>query len=299
MSNSRAGANAGSKLPRRPRKRFGQHFLTDPAVVERIFGALRCQATDHVLEIGPGTGLLTERLCQEAGTVTAIEVDRDLAASLQARLPALNVVQADVLTTDLAPYLGPEGASRIVGNLPYNVATPLLGHLFEVIDRIADVHVMLQAEVADRLAADPGTKSYGRLSVISQYYCRIERLFDVEAASFTPAPKVRSTFLRLCAREREPCDVGNLAAVLRAAFGQRRKTLGNALKSFAPDWHALGLDPGARAENLRVADFIAIANAPASRASGDFAKRNLGEPKADRHGQPSADSGAEDNEGDP
>ena len=273
MPSSRPRAHAGSGLPRRPRKRFGQHFLTDPAVVERIFGALRCEATDHVLEIGPGTGLLTERLCHEAGTVTAIEVDRDLAASLQARLPALNVVQANVLTTDLAPYLGSDGALRIVGNLPYNVATPLLGRLFEVIDGIADVHVMLQSEVADRLAAGPGTKSYGRLSVTSQYYCQVERLFDVEPASFTPAPKVRSAFVRLCAREREPCDVGNLAAVLRAAFGQRRKTLGNALKSFAPDWHALGLDAGARAENLRVEDFVAIANAghpgAAARPPGD------------------------------
>ena len=186
-----------------------------------------------------------------------------------------------------------------MGNLPYNVATPLIGRLFEVIDRIADVHVMLQAEVADRLTAGPGTKSYGRLSVMSQYYCRVERLFDVEPASFTPVPKVRSAFVCLRARAREPCDVGNLAAVLRAAFGQRRKTLGNALKSFAPDWHALGLDAGVRAENLRVEDFVAIANAPASRASGDFAKRNLGEPKADRHGQPSADGGADDNEGCP
>ena len=264
MSSSRARANAASGLPRRPRKRFGQHFLTDPAVVEQIFGALRCQRTDRILEIGPGTGLLTGRLCQEADTVTAIEIDRDLAASLEARLPALRVVRADVLATDLDPYLGSDGALRVVGNLPYNVATPLLGRLFEVIDRIADVHVMLQAEVADRLAADPGTKSYGRLSVTGQYYCRIERLFDVEPASFRPAPKVRSAFVRLRAREREPCDVGTLAAVLRTAFGQRRKTLGNALKSFAPDWHALGLDAGARAENLRVEDFVAITNAAPS-----------------------------------
>ena len=152
-----------------------------------------------------------------------------------------------------------------MGNLPYNVATPLLGRLFEVIDRLNDVHVMLQAEVADRLAAHPGTKSYGRLSVTSQYYCRVERLFDVEPASFTPAPKVRSAFVRLRAREREPCDVGKLAAVLRAAFGQRRKTLGNALKSFAPDWQALGLDAGARAETLGVDDFVAIANAATGR----------------------------------
>ena len=265
MSRSRARTT----LPRRPRKRFGQHFLTDPAVVEQIFGALRCQATDRVLEIGPGTGLLTERLCREAGTVTAIEVDRDLAASLRARLPALHVVCDDVLAIEMEAYLGSDGALRVVGNLPYNVATPLLGRLFDVIDHLADVHVMLQAEVADRLAARPGTKSYGRLSVTAQYHCRVERLFDVEPPSFTPAPKVRSTFVRLRSRDREPCDVATLAAVLRTAFGQRRKTLGNALKSFAPDWQALGLDAGARAETLHVEDFVAIANAVAARRSGD------------------------------
>ncbi|MCY4013227.1 MAG: 16S rRNA (adenine(1518)-N(6)/adenine(1519)-N(6))-dimethyltransferase RsmA [Gammaproteobacteria bacterium] len=264
MSSSRARA----VLPRRPRKRFGQHFLTDPAVVERIFGALRCQPTDRILEIGPGTGLLTERLCREAGTVTAIEVDRDLAAGLHARLPALRVVCDDVLATDLGAYLDADGALRVVGNLPYNVATPLLGRLFDVIDRISDAHVMLQAEVADRLAALPGTKSYGRLSVTAQYHCRIERLFDVEATSFTPAPKVRSGFVRLRARECEPCDTTALATVLRAAFGQRRKTLGNALKSFALDWQVLALDAGARAENLHVEDFVAIANAVAARRSG-------------------------------
>lgn len=274
-----AAKSEGRTLPRRPRKRFGQHFLTDPAVVERIFGALRCQATDRILEVGPGTGLLTERLCHEAGTVTAIEVDRDLAASLRARLPAVHVVCDDALATDLEACLGSDGALRVVGNLPYNVATPLLGRLFDVIDRTRDVHVMLQAEVAGRLTANPGTKSYGRLSVTAQYHCRIERLFDVEAASFTPAPKVRSAFVRLRSRERQPCDVAALAAVLRAAFGQRRKTLGNALKSFTPDWQALGLDPGARAENLRVEDFVAIANASASRSprTVDASGHNRGE----------------------
>ena len=268
MPSSHAPVQSGPVLPRRPRKRFGQHFLTDPAVVERIFGALRCQATDRILEIGPGTGLLTERLCREAGTVTAIEVDRDLAASLRARLPALRVVCDDVLATELEAYLDSDGALRVVGNLPYNVATPLLGRLFDVIDRLADLHVMLQAEVADRLTANPGTKSYGRLSVTAQYHCRIERLVDVEATSFTPVPKVRSAFVRFLSRECEPCDVATLAAVLRAAFGQRRKTLGNALKSFAPDWQALGLDAGARAETLRVEDFVAIANEVAAKRSG-------------------------------
>ena len=245
------------------RKRFGQHFLTDPAVVERIFAALGCRTTDRVLEIGPGTGLLTERLRLEAGAVTAIEIDRDLAALLRARLPGVDVVRGDALQVDLAPLVG-DGV-RVVGNLPYNVATPLLGRLFDVVDQVADMHFMLQAEVAERLAAQPGTKSYGRLSVIAQYHCRIERLFDVAAASFTPPPKVRSSFVRLSARPRETCDVRHLQGVVRTAFGQRRKTLHNALRSLAPDWQALGLDPSDRPENLRVEDYVAIANASASR----------------------------------
>ena len=250
------------------RKRFGQHFLTDAAVVERIFAALGCQQTDLVLEIGPGTGLLTERLCIDAGMVTAIEIDRDLAALLRARLPSVDVVCGDALRVDLDALVGTR-RPRVVGNLPYNVATPLLGRLFGMVDQLADMHFMLQAEVAERLAAAPGTKRYGRLSVIAQYHCDIERLFDVVATSFTPAPKVRSAFVRLTARRREACDVRQLEGVVRTAFGQRRKTLANALKSLAPDWRTLGLDPHSRPENLRVEDFLAIANHLAGRTRED------------------------------
>ena len=253
------------------RKRFGQHFLTDASVIERIVQALRCQPTDRVLEIGPGTGAITERLCAAVGSMIAIEIDRDLAAGLRGRLPGLEVVCGDVLRTDLGPYIGEDGALRIVGNLPYNIATPLLDRLFGTIDdtgdpsidRLRDAHFMLQAEVADRLCALPGTKSYGRLSVIGQYHCRIEPLFEVGPASFSPPPKVRSTFVRLTARDRPPCDVERLRRVLRTAFSQRRKTLANALKSYAPSLGTLGLDPGLRPENLSVDQFVAIANATA------------------------------------
>lgn len=252
------------------RKRFGQHFLADAATIERIFAALALRDTDAVVEIGPGTGALTERLCAEAQAVTAVEIDRDLAGQLQARLPTARVICADALAFDLASLLAERSgaaasADRIVGNLPYNIATPLLDRLFDVSPCVADIHLMLQAEVAARLAAAPASKAYGRLSVVAQYHCRIEPLFEVGAASFAPPPKVDSTFIRLTAREREPCDSRALRQLLRRCFGQRRKTLGNAVKSLAPDWPALGLDPGRRPETLTVQEFIALTNHCAGR----------------------------------
>ena len=241
------------------RRRFGQHFLTDAAAIERIFAALRLRETDAVLEIGPGTGALTERLDAEAANVVAVEIDRDLATALQRQLPQVQVHCADALTTDLAALVT-DRADRVVGNLPYNIATPLLDHLFDLAARVTDIHIMLQAEVAARLAAAPGSKAYGRLSAMAQYHCRIELLFNVGAASFSPPPKVDSTFLRLTAREREPCDLAALRQLLRLCFGQRRKTLGNALRSVAPDWAPLGLDPRRRPETLGVREFVALAN---------------------------------------
>lgn len=252
------------RRPKTPiRKRFGQHFLADPEVLERIFAALALRASDRVLEIGPGAGALTERLCAEAASVTAVEIDRDLAARLQARCPRLNLVRADALRTDLGAIVaaGAEpGRWRIVGNLPYNIASPLLERLFDIAEQVADVHVMLQAEVAKRLAAAPGGKTYGRLSVIAQHHCDVATLFDVGARSFTPRPKVASAFVRLTPRRREPCDVAMLRRVLRAAFGQRRKTLANALESVVRDWRDLVIDPSRRAESLTVSEFVAIAN---------------------------------------
>ena len=256
---SQSAANIGSAA--RPRKRFGQHFLTDQAVLERIFAVLALRPSDRVLEIGPGRGALTARLCAEAAQVTAVEIDRDLAAGLQAHLPQLHLVRDDVLRTDLrAIATAPGGPFRIVGNLPYNIASPLLERLFEIADHVADIHVMLQAEVAARLAARPGGKTYGRLSVVAQHHCDVAPLFNVSPASFTPRPKVESSFVRLVPRQREPCDLDMLRRVLRAAFGQRRKTLANALESVVRDWRPLAIDPRRRAETLSVSEYVAIAN---------------------------------------
>ena len=213
-----------------------------------------------MLEIGAGGGALTDGIAAQAGALTAIEIDRDLAATLQARLPRAHVRCADVLQTDLPRLLADHRIDRVVGNLPYNIASALLDRLFAVADGIADMHFMLQAEVAARLTSAPGRKSYGRLSVLAQYFCRIETLFAVDATSFSPPPKVQSAFVRLTAREREPCHLPTLREVLRTAFGGRRKVLRNALKSPTMNWPALSIDPGRRAEDLAVREFVAIAN---------------------------------------
>lgn len=251
--------------PKTTRKRFGQHFLTDQAVVERIFAALALRDGDRVLEIGPGTGVLTERLAAEVGTLTAVEIDHDLAAALCRRLPKVRFIRDDALRVDYDRLFSEDPARhRVVGNLPYNIATPLLARLFNVA-QVADMHFMLQEEVAVRLTAKPGSKAYGRLTVAGQYHCRVERLFDVAAESFAPPPKVASAFVRLTPKSPEPCDLGILHEVLHMAFGQRRKVLANALRSLAIDWPALAIDPRSRAEQLSVRDFVAITNHCANR----------------------------------
>lgn len=239
------------------RRRFGQHFLVDEAVVDRIFQALALAPSDRVLEIGPGTGVLTERLCAEAGEVVAIEIDRDLAAALGARLPA-EVICADALTTDLAATTLRLVPCRVVGNLPYNIASPLLARLAPLAN-VRDIHAMLQAEVAARLAAQPGTKAYGRLSVLAQHHCDVQVLFAVGAESFAPPPKVASAFVRLAKKPTQPYPPAALREVLALAFSARRKTLANALRSLAPDWPALGIDPARRADGLHPGEFVAIA----------------------------------------
>lgn len=243
---------------------FGQHFLTDASAVERIFAVLDIEAADHVLEIGPGAGALTARLVHEAGYVVAVEIDRDLATSLAARLPDADIVCADALKADLGGLLDRAGERRrrVVGNLPYNIASPLILRLFDDGVIADDMHFMVQAEVARRLAAAPGSKTYGRLSVIAQWHCRIDLLFEVGPESFSPPPKVRSAFVRLKRRpltNRLDCDSATLHRVVRIAFGQRRKTLSNALESLGVDWSGLHIDPRDRPENLSVADFVAIA----------------------------------------
>ena len=252
-----------------PRKRFGQHFLTDAPTIERIFAALALAPEDHVVEIGAGTGALTERLAADAASVVAIDIDRDLAAALAARLPGVRVVRADALRLcwrDLFTAPAAKARVRVVGNLPYNIATPLLAALLPHAHAVFDFHVMVQAEVAARLVASPGTKAYGRLSVLAGHHCVAARLFDVPPWCFSPPPKVHSAFVRLrAAADTAPCDADAFHTVLRACFGQRRKTLGKALSTLGCDAAALGLDPHGRAERLTVRDFVAIAERYAAR----------------------------------
>ncbi len=246
------------------RKRFGQHFLADPAVADAIVAAISPTEGDPILEIGPGRGALTEALCPSGAHVTAIELDRDLIGPLRQRFPHVTVVEGDALVVDLGA-LADGGPLRVVGNLPYNISTPLLNRLFDASGAglpLLDMHFMLQAEVVDRLAAAPGFKAWGRLSVIAQYHCTIEPLFRVPPDAFVPRPKVVSQFVRLTPRPPvEPVDdVAALRTVLRVAFGARRKRLGNAVKSLGLDVAALGLDPGTRPDAVGLDGFVALAN---------------------------------------
>ena len=246
-----------------PRKRFGQHFLHDPYVLSRIVDAIKPRPGESLVEIGPGEGALTRPLLERAEKLTVVEIDRDLAAALSAEFPPerLNVIVADALDFDFGSLPAP---MRVVGNLPYNVSTPLLFHLATYADRVRDMHFMLQLEVVDRMAAAHSTPEYGRLSVMLQRRFRIERLFKVSAGAFRPPPKVESAIVRLTPlpeAELAPVDEKVFSTVVTRAFGARRKTLRNALGSLidAPGLERLGIDPGLRPENLPPADYIRIA----------------------------------------
>ncbi|MDX1592638.1 MAG: 16S rRNA (adenine(1518)-N(6)/adenine(1519)-N(6))-dimethyltransferase RsmA [Gammaproteobacteria bacterium] len=251
----------------RPRKRFGQNFLRDGTVIERIVAAIDPRHGQRLVEIGPGEGALTAPLLAAAGRLAAIELDRDLVARLRDRFPpdsGLELIEGDALAFDFRALAG-EGPLRLVGNLPYNISTPLLFHLFAQRDAVADMHFMLQREVVDRLAASPGTKSYGRLSVMAQYACEIRPVLQVPPRAFRPPPKVDSTVVRLVPHATPPVTVDDperLRRLVSAAFAQRRKTLRNSLRDQL-DAEAMihaGIDPGRRAETLSLAEFAALAN---------------------------------------
>jgi 16S rRNA (adenine1518-N6/adenine1519-N6)-dimethyltransferase len=247
----------------RARKRFGQHFLTDQGVLRHMVDLIRPRPADRLLEIGPGHGELTEHLFGTTARYLAVEIDRDLAPFLRARFDGLELTNADILRVDLSGLLGGELGWRVVGNLPYNISTPLLLLLLEHLPSIADMHFMLQREVAARLAASPGSKAWGRITVMMQYHCEVEQLFDVPPESFDPPPKVWSAVLRLVPRRQklELSSPKNLDQILRHAFSQRRKQLGNALQSISLDWARAGVDASRRADDLSVAEFVALANA--------------------------------------
>ncbi len=253
----------------RPKKSFGQHFLHDRRYIERIVSAVAPRPDDFMVEIGPGEGALTLPLLGAAGKLTAIELDTDLIPGLQARAASvgeLHIVHADVLKVDFTAMAHSHGVPRlrIAGNLPYYISSPILFHCVEHAAAIQDMHFMLQKEVVDRMAAEPGSKVYGRLSVMLQLACRVEPLFEVPPQAFRPPPKVDSAVVRLLPlrhEERHDASPQHVYAVVKAAFGQRRKTLSNALKPLL-DSDAIrraDVDPKARAESLAPADYVRLA----------------------------------------
>lgn len=259
----------GNPPAHKARKRFGQHFLTDDNVVTRIITAINPRPGDHIVEIGPGLGVLTEALLSHVPEMDAVELDRDIIPKLAERcgpLGRLNIHTADALRFDFSTLAGENRLLRIVGNLPYNISTPLMFHLLESRHLIQDMHFMLQKEVVDRLAAQPGNKDYGRLSVMVQYHCKVESLFNVPPDAFKPPPKVDSSIVRLVPYITPEIDVDDIKAletIVTAAFSQRRKTLRNTLRNYlsAEQIERQGIDPVRRAESLSLAEFAKLANA--------------------------------------
>ncbi|KFN49293.1 16S rRNA (adenine(1518)-N(6)/adenine(1519)-N(6))-dimethyltransferase RsmA [Arenimonas composti] len=257
---------SGFKAP--PKKNLGQHFLADRSYVERIVLAVNPQPGERLVEIGPGQGAITFPLLRKHGELTVIEFDRDLITPLMEAsegVGRLTVIHKDVLQVDFTKLAGDEGALRLVGNLPYNISSPILFHALEHAAVVRDMHFMLQKEVVDRMAAGPGSKVYGRLGVMLQAYCRVEALFDVPPGAFRPPPKVDSAVVRLVPKAADSVGIADhalFARVVRDAFGQRRKTIRNALQQVcdAAAITAAGLRPEARAEQLEVAEFVQLAN---------------------------------------
>jgi 16S rRNA (adenine1518-N6/adenine1519-N6)-dimethyltransferase len=243
----------------KPRKRFGQHFLHDPGVLKRIVEAVAPAPGDAIVEIGPGEGALTRGLLERAGQLTAIEIDRDLAAGLAREYASreLAVVCADVLDFDFSVL--PAGL-RVVGNLPYNISTPILFHLARYAGRVRDMHFMLQREVVQRMVAQHSTPDYGRLSVMLQTRFTMRKLFNVAPGAFRPPPKVESAVVRLVPIAEQPdWDEAVLERIVREAFSARRKTLRNALPLAPRDYEELGIDPKLRPENISPGDYVRIA----------------------------------------
>jgi len=252
----------------KPRKRFGQNFLEDPGIIDHIVSAIAPQNNDLMVEIGPGLGAITEHLVDQVGQMAVVELDRDLIPNLRISFATRNnfhIYEGDALKFDynrIPTDLGGE-QMRIVGNLPYNISTPLLFHLISYQNQIADMHFMLQKEVVDRLAAGVGENSYGRLGIMIQYYCRVEPLFLVPPTAFNPPPKVDSAIVRLVPHETLPITTQctrSLNKIVTTAFTQRRKTVRNALKSVADDalLEQAGISPEVRPEQVSLAQFARL-----------------------------------------
>jgi 16S rRNA (adenine1518-N6/adenine1519-N6)-dimethyltransferase len=257
------------RVGHQPRKRFGQNFLRDDAVIEAIARAIAPLKSDHLVEIGPGEGALTSALINSGCRLDAIELDRDLKTRLLASFsiyPGFTLHSADALQFEFASLASGDEPLRVVGNLPYNISTPLIIRLLSQLNVIRDMHFMLQKEVVDRLAASPGNKHWGRLAILAQADCEVSHLFDVPPEAFYPPPKVQSAIVRLAPKhpgQRLDCDREALKRVVQTAFAQRRKTLRNNFKGLFDDTvlTSLDIDPSARAETLSLADFARLAEA--------------------------------------
>lgn len=251
------------------RKRFGQNFLHDNRVIEKIVRAVSPKAGDNLVEIGPGLGAITAPLLVASEHLTVVELDRDLAAGLAGRVTQpqkLTIVEADALKFNFLSLVKDNQPLRIVGNLPYNISTPILFQLLQYGSQVQDMHFMLQKEVVDRIVAAPNSKDYGRLSVMIQYYCKPEFLFEVPPGAFNPPPKVTSAVFRLTPYVQKPVvakDEKNFANLVGHVFTQRRKTLRNSLKGRLDEQGiiATGIDPMARPENLSMAQFVMLSDA--------------------------------------
>lgn len=249
-----------------PRKRFGQNFLHDQQVISRIASCIAPRAADLLVEIGPGQAALTRPLLESGAELHLIELDRDLVASLEKQFSGndrITIHSCDALKVNLAEITG-KRPFRLIGNLPYNISTPLIFHVLQWHEQIVDMHFMLQKEVVERMAAAPGSRTYGRLSVMTQFRCKVTSLFDVFPESFTPKPRVCSSIVRLEPLKEPPADAGSfsdLQRVVSAAFSMRRKTLRNSLKNHltAEQISSAGIDPGQRAEQLSLSQFAALA----------------------------------------
>jgi 16S rRNA (adenine1518-N6/adenine1519-N6)-dimethyltransferase len=267
----------------RARKRFGQNFLHDGNIIRRIVAGIRPRGDETLLEIGPGQGALTTSLLASGCELIAVELDRDLVALLQRKFadePRFHLHSGDALKLQLADVASGRRV-RVVGNLPYNISTPLIFHLLAQNAGIVDMHFMLQKEVVDRLAAEPGSKAYGRLGIMTQYHCRVEPLLDVPPGAFSPQPKVQSAVVRLVPHATPPYparSVETLQTVVRTAFNQRRKTLRNALQGLVSveQMQQLGIDAGARPETLSLQDYVALANAIGSDTDTDTSGASQG-----------------------
>lgn len=261
-------SHSNAESQHKARKRFGQNFLIDHGIIREIVRAIHPQKSDLVVEIGPGKGAITQLLADACDNLSVIELDRDLVPWLKVKFekhPNFQLYQADALQFDFAQLIRDEKPLRIVGNLPYNISTPLIFHLLSYANKVQDMHFMLQKEVVKRMAAQAGDSAYGRLGIMVQYYCAVENLFDVPPTSFDPAPKVDSAIVRLVPHNTLPYVANNvktLETLVNVAFQQRRKTLRNSLKQLltAEQLESLPVDLQLRPEEISLPEYVAISN---------------------------------------